>query len=31
MTTVFTYFAIAAVCTVVIVAAMVFFFTRTPG
>ncbi len=31
MMTVFTYFAIAAVCTVVIVAAMVFFFTRTPG
>lgn len=31
MTTVFIYFAIAAVSAVVIVAAMVFFFTRTPG
>ncbi len=31
MTTVFTYFAIAAVSAVVIVAALVFFFTRTPG
>ena len=31
MTTVFIYFAIASVSTVVIVAAMVFFFTRTPG
>ena len=31
MTTVFIYFAIASVSAVVIVAAMVFFFTRTPG
>ncbi len=31
MTTVFTYFAIAAVCAVVIVGALVFLFTRSPG